>query len=539
MGALSATVIAVVSAAGCTGGGKTPAATIDKNDTPLGRYADTVTITQVRSVNPNITFADGESIQNNFVSEFYLEKLNIKWEDKWTADPSAYSTKLNLDIASDELPDVCVVNANQLNTMVASGQALDLSEYYDHFATDKLKNNISEAAIASATYDGKLYAIPQMTSMESDSPIMWLRTDWMKKIGKSAPTTYAELVDYVKALKASGLVKNGKAGLNFYGPGSQAFAAIAGTQGAYYDMWIDDGTGKLVYSGVQPEMRAALKLMQDMYKDGLIDEDFAIKGSTEESLIAQGEYGVVFGQYFYGHLIKGSVLNDQNATWEAFPIPADADGNIIPQSKLNVGGYYVVNPACKNPEALIKSMNLWMEVWTKDGEYREWFTDTMLSDRYKDVYLCGEYALPSFFDVVDNNVNIGSQLREIYASSDPAKAAENYPMVRLTYNLIESHRSNFYQFVGGEGWALDVIYKTAEKVFSDTYKDFKYNLFNGVYSDDAQFYKTSLDTRMIETYYNIIMGGDISEFDTFAESWHKDGGDAVTDEVNKWYAEHK
>ena len=200
-----------------------------------------------------------------------------------------------------------------------------------------------------------------------------------------APTTYDELFNYLNKVKESGLA-GGSSGLNFYGPGSQAFSAICQTAGAYYDMWIKDENGKAVYSGIQPEMREALLRMQKMYKAGLIDEDFAIKGSTEEALIAQSKYGIVFGQYFYGHLIKGSVLNDTKAEWRAYPIPTNGDGKIVPKSSLNVGGYYVVNIKCKNPEALLKSMNLWMEVWSPDGEYRDWFTDEMLNE-HADVYL--------------------------------------------------------------------------------------------------------------------------------------------------------
>lgn len=511
-----------------------PTFNFDENDGPLVPYEETVTVTQVKSHNPNITYIEGESKENNFVTEFYKEKLNVVWETVWDADPAAYTAKLNLDIAADELPDVFLCNANQLQLLVENEQIMDLTQLFEFYASDKMKANISEAALASCTYDGKLFAIPQMTSGESDVSIMWLRTDWMRQLGLEAPTTYDELVAYVKAIKDSGIAGT-SCGLNFYGPGSQTFAAIAHTQGAYYDTWIEKENGEVVYSGVQPEMRNALLKMQEMYKAGLIDEDFAIKGSTEEALIAQGAYGVVFGQYFYGHLIKGSVLNDQNAEWRCYPIPADMNGNIKPKSSLNVGGYYVVNIDCQNPEALLKSMNLWMEVWTQDGEYRDWFTDEMLNE-HADVYLCGEYALPSFFDVVDNNVKIGVAIRDAYSSDNPEETIKNYPFARLTYNLMKDE-SNFYKFVAGEGWALKHVYLYAEDVYDD-YEQFQYNAFNGVLSEDAAFLKTTIDSIMIETYYNIIMGEDISSFDAMVEQWYELGGEQITAEVNEWVKNH-
>lgn len=530
--------ICTIGLAGCADGGDEtqPTFVFDENDGPLVPYAETITITQVKSHNPNITYVEGESKSNNFVTEFYKEKLNIVWETVWDADPAAYTAKLNLDIASDELPGVFVVNAYQLNTLIEAGQILDLTDIYERFAGEKLKNNISENALASCTYDGRLYAIPQMTSGESDVPIMWMRQDWLDQLGETAPTTYEELVAYVQKVKNSGLA-GGSSGLNFYGPGSQTFSAIAQTSGAYYDTWLLDENGNAVYSGIQPEMRDALLKMQDMYKAGLIDEDFAIKGSTEEALIAQQQYGIVFGQYFYGHLLKGSVLNNPEAEWRAYPIPENMNGDIVPKSSLNVGGYYVISKNCKNPEALLKSMNLWMEIWAPDGQYRDWFTDEMLNE-HADVYLCGEYALPSFFDVTTNNVEIGKAIRAVYASDDPEEEIKNYPFARLTYNLMKDE-SNFYRFVGGEGWALKHVYLYAEKVYEGYNNNFEHGCYFGTLSEDANYLKTTLDTNMIELYYAIIMGEDISKFDEFVEQWKSQGGDTITAEVNEWVQAHK
>lgn len=514
------------------------------DDGPLVPFEETVTLTQVKSHNPNITYIEGESKSDNFVTRFYKEKLNVVWETKWDADPAAYTAKLNLDIASDELPDVCLVSASQLNALVAADQVMDLTTVYNKFAGDKLKRNITmsgDNALLSCTYDGKMYGIPAITSMESDVPIMWMRSDWLDQLGISPPTTYDELVTYLTKVKKSGIANVGgaqSAGMNFYGPGSQAFSAIAQTQNAYYDTWIlDKSTGKVAYSGIQPEMRNALLKMQEMYKAGLIDQDFAIKGSTEESLIAQQQYGLVFGQYFYGHLLKGSVLNNPKAEWRAFSIPQNIDGGVKPKSSLNVSGYYVVRKGCAHPEALLKSMNLWMEVWSEQGEYREWFTDEMLG-AHAEVYLCGEYALPSFFDVADNNVKIGEALRAVYAADDPDATIENYPIAKLSYNLMKDE-SNFYKFVGGEGWALKHVYLYAEKVYTEAYKEFQYDCFAGVLSEDATFQKATLDKTMIETYYNIIMGEDIGKFDSFVEEWLRLGGENITAEVNKWYDSHQ
>ena len=37
----------------------------------------------------------------------------------------------------------------------------------------------------------------------------------------------------------------------------------------------------------------------------------------------------------------------------------------------------------------------------------------------------------------------------------------------------------------------------------------------------------------------VITGDDISEFDKAVEKWYADGGEALTQEVNEWYAASK
>ena len=144
--------------------------------------------------------------------------------------------------------------------------------------------------------------------------------------------------------------------------------------------------------------------------------------------------------------------------------------------------------------------------------------------------------MSTFFDVATNNVEIGKAIRAVYASNDPENEIKNYPFARLTYNLMKDE-SNFYKFVAGEGWALKHVYLYAEDVYED-YEEFEHGCYFGNLSEDSNFRKTTLDKTMIETYYNIIMGEDISAFDEFVEYWKNSGGDQITAEVNAWVGSH-
>jgi len=50
---------------------------------------------------------------------------------------------------------------------------------------------------------------------------------------------------------------------------------------AYENIWIDDGNGGLVNSDIQPEVKQALAALQDMFKKGLIDPEFAVKDTEK------------------------------------------------------------------------------------------------------------------------------------------------------------------------------------------------------------------------------------------------------------------
>ena len=48
---------------------------------------------------------------------------------------------------------------------------------------------------------------------------------------------------------------------------------------------------------------------------------------------------------------------------------------------------------------------------------------------------------------------------------------------------------------------------------------------------------SSLEAMRDETFTKIIMGDDISNFDTFVENWDSLGGADITNEMNELYAE--
>jgi len=110
------------------------------DDLAYQKYADPVTINIGWKLPDNSQLGDGDTNENNPVTRYIESLSNIKvvhaWESKW---PDAYVQKMNLAIASSDLPDAVVVDRNQLRNLIENDQLADLTEVYDKYASSLVK----------------------------------------------------------------------------------------------------------------------------------------------------------------------------------------------------------------------------------------------------------------------------------------------------------------------------------------------------------------------------------------------------------------
>ena len=55
-----------------------------------------------------------------------------------------------------------------------------------------------DSLLQSATVDGKLYAFPN-TVIDDGTPLLWLRKDWIEKLGLKEPETVGEALEVIRA----------------------------------------------------------------------------------------------------------------------------------------------------------------------------------------------------------------------------------------------------------------------------------------------------------------------------------------------------
>lgn len=134
-----------------------------------------------------------------------IDRFNQEYEGKYhvkaiTTNLEEYDTKLNALVAAKQTPDVFICNPGpNLTQYVEAGVAADL--------TDILKNQESEwygtftdGIFERLTYDGKIMAVPTNFA----AACVFYNTEIFEKVGVEVPSTFTELIEVCKKIKAAG-----------------------------------------------------------------------------------------------------------------------------------------------------------------------------------------------------------------------------------------------------------------------------------------------------------------------------------------------
>lgn len=503
--------------------------TADEN-APLGKYKEPVEITMVGSVDPTMNFDSGQTFEDNIWSELYKEKLNIEISYLWVVNQDQYDQKMTVAIASNELPDIIYFGMSDSNfkLLAENDQLQDLSQVYEDYASDFTKSIINDAgdiALESGTFDGKLFGIPNTNASIEQAQIVWYRQDWLDKLNLEAPTTMDELYELARKFIESGL------GVEYAFGMTENLGDIAGffaAHGAYLKKWIEvDGT--IQYSSIQPEVKTALQALANLYKEGLLDKEFAVKDyATMSEGVNAGKAGIFWG----GHAsplwpLISSFENDPSIDWTPHPLPSATGNPTVQVVDVPVQGYYGVTIGCEHPEALLKMMNLFTETCFSENMDAKYF---ITSEQYREPF---KHARVQTWPI-DKNIAIHQRIVKGLETNDMS-IIEGHPETAAMYEFIQK-----FEETGVEGWDYTRVFGVggSEGVMAD-YVENNQIIYNKFYGPPTPTMSTKLSTlqkQEDELFMKIIIGeASIDEFDKWVEQWKKSGGDDITKEVNDLY----
>ena len=389
---VSATALAATALAGC---GKTSEESTQttavseaegtaKEDLPLSKYPETVTVHLGGALNPNAKMPDGMSYDDNSYTRFLKDDLNIEVVYDWVTSSSDYDEKMNLCIGSGTIPELMNVNVTQYRALLKYDMIQPLDQYFDDYASDILKGYVEsggeELKKCISNDKGEMMAIPAPSMMVGEMNEMWIRQDWLDNLGLEVPRTWDEMAAVAEAFVTQDPDGNGEADtIGILGPGNSNHINDIGDNQfgldplfcsfqSYPQYWLQDEDGTVKYGSIQPETRTALEKIQKLYTDKLIDPEMLVRNNCQEAVLS-GKVGIFFGPWWSGYTVSEATLAGE-ADWRAYFTPLSEDGKYYTHMPDPTSKYVVVSKSCKNPEAAFKIISYLVaneQQWTDDG----------------------------------------------------------------------------------------------------------------------------------------------------------------------------
>ena len=508
--------------------------------TPYGKYPEQLTYTlgKLSGAN-NSNLPDGETYENNAYTRLLNERLNVQNQDVFEAMDEQYTDSVTMVIAQNDLPDVMIVeDLDELQYLVDNDMIADLTDSYNNCMSDTIKNiygSYGRDILDVVTFGGKIMAIPE-TNISDGPNLIWLRKDWMDALGLSATRTHSDVEEIIRQFKEKDPGHNGAG--NTVGlvcdtslcggcgySSEYTLDIIFAAYGAFPKQWIYDEDGNVVYGSVQPEAKEALAHIHELYKEGILDQDFLMRTSSNLiELIVDGQCGSFFGPWWApNNPLMQAVEQNKDAEWQPYLIATEESGLTSYHTQNPSGKYIVVRKGYEYPEIACKIVSVLFDYLRyNDRDNQE------IVDYYKENV--DPTARPFAINVDYNNALqiCYGELNHVFAGD---KSADELNVLEYSYyEACESYLKDA-ENASAEDWAAYTSRITACKILNDG----RTNKVESLYFGETETMVTdwwSLENLESDTYLKIVTGeSSLDEFDRFVENWYQNGGETITKEV--------
>jgi ABC-type sugar transport system, periplasmic component len=508
-----------------------------------GRYEPAAVLTTVGHLYPDIEFKNGEDLQNNVLSRILEDKLGIRVNYLWTTtgDEDVYINKLNTSIATGQpLPDIVSFKGGQnLYPLLRSGAFRDVGPLFELYASPKWKAAMAQAPEAWDRYtvNGKRMAVPILDGKMNSNEVLYIRQDWLDKLGLKAPSTLEEMERVMDAFVREDPDGNGiddTYGLSislknsFFSWMSDA-GFVFGAYGALPDIWNEGADGKLSYGSVQPSIREGLTTLKRWMELGYVPKDAEIVGEIQAAEAwAQGKAGMIVAPLWAAGWPLGDVTkNVPDASFDAYPIPVGPEGLSGTRGTPSEFGAIAINADMENPEIFFNYMNFVYDnfVDPPPGSPYRWG----IAEGYDYGYVDGKPTLRES-DVPGGLADPQKYLLSLSLPSVPNLLSESIARINSgTSDLTSYDIKNKLLRTPQElkGW----------KIVESNPGVYKTDAFTGAPTPTMEKIGDALDELLHDAMLKIVYGQEpVSSFERVVARWHSLGGDKMTDEVNEWHA---
>lgn len=206
-----------------------------------------------------------------------LEELTGKKMNMLFVPSTTYGDRFNVTLASGNLPHVMLGDKSpSYISAVRDGAFWDLTDYLDEYENLKVNDIVKE----NVSIEGRIYGIPRARPLGRNAVV--IRKDWLENLGLDMPETVDDFYEVLKAFTYDDPDGNGED--DTYGMAISEFEGpwdIMQTWFGAPNKWGFDEGGELIPDFTTDEYRDAITWFNQIYEEGLINEDFAIMDPTQ------------------------------------------------------------------------------------------------------------------------------------------------------------------------------------------------------------------------------------------------------------------
>ncbi len=489
-------------------------------------YEDGLNITGLGINCRGYTAEYGNTYYWNAIEKMTGIHVDIHWKDEVNYTDTVATTLLS---GVDNMPDIINVVDFGIMELAKDNTIIMLDDYLD------LIPNIEQAVGKERMdkwkqSDGHIYTIPSIVNVPGAKTVM-LRQDWLNKLGMKVPENWSDWLDFWRAVRDTDLNGNGN-------PSDEIpFACQLGANGEHCLLpllnafgirptndcqfcILDNGSYTFIYE--HPNYRAFLTMMQTLYKEKLIDQNFDSR--PQDALFEEMNANRVASTYTWAEICRTSAqtLRDRNiagALWHALPPIKGPQGHQMTPERTMVNNVWCLTGAAKKSgkvEDILAFFN-----WCFGREGIELYNYGIENVSYKKVN-----DIPVLFPEIVSNGFTDYRLAGCQLESFGGLTEKNLFMQCL--------------FMGKRTYQMDELSQEFYNGIAIVNEGFFYSEPRTLQTDAYQMYRPRLITNGVCKLRNAAIKGEISIDDFFSEyeKLKKEGLQLVIDKCkdSKLYA---
>lgn len=442
-----------------------------------------------------------------------IEAINEKFGIDLTVEivPEGNVEKVNVAMASGDFPDIVTgsYGTSATQSWIDNGMVLPLNTYFETMPNMK---RWLEEDYAWTAKDGEYYGIPFITQYNAANTLILMRQDWLDNLGLTYPTTLDEMKDVLLAFTNDDPDGNGQDdtyGFTGEKPGtSNPFDWVFYAYGRKYADYALDENDQVIPVFEDPSFIPGMTYIKELWDLKVVDPELMLNDmSKREEKFYQGKTGSMITPLFR------NISRHENSLKELYPdasvaygmAPVGPDGESRGMTGQGKNGFLTcITAACKNPD--------------KAAE----FVDFMISEEGNDLVRLGIEGIHYTKDGDKITFNEEERAKDAFAANGWAHA--------LAWG-------SFY-------WPLESEY------IPDSDPDKERALDTVKLATECQVpnlikQKTPLEIENLSAlndiyvqYFSDMLQGKVSIEEgaqKLSESWRKQGGDELLNEVNEIY----